>query len=125
MNKITLGLILGAVLGALDGATSWFTPEVRAQLFSIIAGSTFKGIIAGVAAGWFAKKVQNLAAGIAFGLVVGALLAYGIVMMNHGMYFWPIMLPGSCVGAICGWATQQYGVVRRGGTAVGYGPAGR
>src|ERR1700682_6329654 len=113
MNKITLGLILGAILGALDGATSWFTPEVRAQLLGIIFGSTFKGIIAGVAAGWFAKKVQNLAAGILFGLVVGALLAYGIVMMNQGKYFWAIMLPGSCVGAICGWATQQYGVASR------------
>jgi len=113
MNKITLGLILGAVLGALDGATSWFTPEVRAQLLGIIVGSTFKGIIAGVAAGWFAKKVQNLAAGILFGLVVGAFLAYGIVMMNQGKYFWAIMLPGSCVGAICGWATQQYGAATR------------
>ena len=109
MNKIALGLLLGAVLGALDGATSWFTPEVRAQLLGIIAGSTFKGIIAGVAAGWFAKKVQNMAAGIVFGLVVGALLAYGIVLLNQGKYFLAIMLPGSCVGAICGWATQRYG----------------
>src|SRR6202171_2663321 len=117
MNKITLGLILGAILAALAGAPSWFTPEVRAQLLGIIFGSTFKGIIAGVAAGWFARKVQNLAAGILFGLVVGALLAYGIVMLNHGKYFWAIMLPGSCVGAICGWATQQYGVTNRGRTA--------
>jgi hypothetical protein len=109
MNKIALGLLLGAVLGALDGATSWFTPEVRAQLLGIIAGSTFKGIIAGVAAGWFAKKVQNVAAGIIFGLVVGAILAYGIVLLNQGKYFFAIMLPGSCVGAICGWATQRYG----------------
>jgi hypothetical protein len=117
MNKILIGLILGAVLGALDGATSWFTPDVRKDILVIIASSTVKGIIAGVAAGWFAKKVQNVAAGIAFGLVVGALLAYGIVLTLQGKYFWAIMLPGSCVGAICGWATQQYGVVRRGSTA--------
>jgi hypothetical protein len=109
MNKIALGILLGAVLGAVDGATSWFTPEVRAQLLGIIAGSTFKGIIAGVAAGWFAKKVHNVAAGIIFGLAIGAILAYGIVLMNHGKYFVAIMLPGSCVGAICGWATQRYG----------------
>jgi hypothetical protein len=114
MNKIALGALLGAVLGAVDGATSWFTPEVRAQLLGIIAGSTFKGIIAGVAAGWFAKKVHNLAAGIIFGLAVGAILAYGIVLMNHGKYFVAIMLPGSCVGAICGWATQRYGDTKNG-----------
>jgi len=112
MNKILLGVLLGAVLGALDGATSWFTPEVRAGIIGIIIGSTVKGIIAGVAAGWFAKKVQNLWAGILFGLGVGALLAYGIVLMQHGKYFFAIMLPGSCVGAICGFATQRYGTLK-------------
>jgi hypothetical protein len=112
MNKILLGVLLGAVLGALDGATSWFTPEVRAGIIGIIIGSTVKGIIAGVAAGWFAKKVQNLWAGILFGLAVGALLAYGIVLLNQGKYFFAIMLPGSCVGAICGFATQRYGAAK-------------
>lgn len=112
MNKIVIGLILGAVLGAVDGATSWFTPEVRAQLAGIIVGSTIKGIIAGVAAGWFAKKVQNTAAGIAFGIVVGAALAYAIVLANGNKYFFAIMLPGTCVGAICGWATQRYGTIK-------------
>ena len=118
MNKILLGVLLGAVLGALDGATSWFTPEVRAGIIGIIAGSTVKGIIAGVAAGWFAKKVQNLWAGILFGLAVGAILAYGIVLLNQGKYFFAIMLPGSCVGAICGFATQRYGATKSSRAAV-------
>ncbi len=112
MGKIALGVLLGAVLGALDGATAWFTPEVRAGIIGIIIGSTVKGMIAGVAAGWFAKKVQNLWAGIVFGLVVGALLAYGIVLMQKGKYFVAIMLPGTCVGAICGFATQRYGSIK-------------
>ncbi|HEY6842900.1 MAG TPA: hypothetical protein VI391_01940 [Thermoanaerobaculia bacterium] len=112
MNKIVLGLLLGAVLGAIDGATAWFTPEVRAQLAGIIVGSTIKGMIAGIAAGWFAKKVQNTAAGIAFGVVVGAVLAYLIVLANGNKYFFAIMLPGTCVGAICGWATQRYGALK-------------
>lgn len=117
MNKILLGILLGAVLGAIDGATAWFTPEVRNAILGIIIGSTVKGIIAGIAAGWFARKVQNVAAGIVFGLVVGAILAYGIVYMNQGKYFVAIMLPGSLVGAICGWATQRYGNVQRRGAA--------
>ena len=110
MNKITVGLLLGAVLGALDGATAWFTPEVRAGIAGIIIGSTIKGIIAGAAAGWFAKKVNSVLAGIAFGLLVGALLAFGIVAAQHFKYIWSIMLPGSAVGAIVGWATQRYGL---------------
>jgi len=110
MNKITIGLIVGAALGAIDGMTAWFTPEVRAGIVGIVIGSTVKGLIAGLAAGWFARRVNSIPAGIAFGLAVGALLAYGIVAMQGGKYFWQIMLPGSCVGAIVGWATQQYGV---------------
>jgi hypothetical protein len=116
MNKILVGLLLGAGLGAVDGMTAWFTPAVRAGIIGIVIGSTFKGMIAGIAAGWFARKVRSVAWGIAFGLLVGALLAYGVAAMQHGYYF-EIMLPGSIVGAIVGWATQRYGRPARGGTA--------
>lgn len=109
MNKILLGVILGAVLGIFDGATAWFTPEVRKDIISIIFGSTMKGVIAGVAAGVFARKVKNTAAGIVFGLAVGLALAYAVVFAGGGKYFFEIMLPGGCVGAILGWATQRYG----------------
>ena len=108
MNKILVGLLLGAGLGAIDGMTAWFTPAARNGIIGIIIGSTVKGMIAGVAAGWFARKVKSVAWGIAFGLLVGAVLAYGVAAMQHGYYF-EIMLPGSIVGAIVGWATQRYG----------------
>lgn len=116
MNKIIVGLLLGAGLGAVDGATAWFTPAVRAGIIGIVIGSTFKGMIAGIAAGWFARKVKSEAWGIVFGLLVGALLAYGVAAMQHGYYF-EIMLPGSIVGAIVGWATQRYGRPARGSAA--------
>ena len=109
MNKILFGLILGAALGLVDGATAWFTPEVRKDMLGIIIGSTVKGMIVGVLAGWFARRVKSTAAGIVFGLVLGALLAYGVVLMNGGNWFFEIVLPGSIVGAIVGWATQRYG----------------
>jgi hypothetical protein len=110
MNKIVLGLLLGAVLGALDGATAWFTPAVKAQLVGIMIGSSIKGLIAGVAAGIFARKVNSVPLGILFGLVVGAFLAFLVARMQHGYYF-EIILPGSIVGMIVGYATQQYGAV--------------
>jgi predicted membrane protein len=99
---------LGAVLGAIDGATAWFTPAVRTQLAGIIIGSTVKGIIAGVAIGFFARKVHSLLLGILFGLAVGFVLAFIIARLQHGYYF-EIILPGSIVGLIVGYATQRYG----------------
>ena len=67
MSKPLIGVILGAVLGAIDGLTAWFTPEVRDQLGGIVIGSTVKGIIAGIAIGFFAKKFHSLPLGILFG----------------------------------------------------------
>ena len=66
MNKIVLGIALGGALGILDGLTSWFTPEVRSGIVGIVFGSTFKGIIAGVLIGVFARKVKSLPLGIVF-----------------------------------------------------------
>jgi hypothetical protein len=109
MNKVLLGILVGAVLGAFDGATAWFTPEVRNAIVGIMIGSTIKGLIAGAAAGWFANKVQSVPKGIVFGLVVGAVLAFAVCQMQGGKYYMEIMLPGSIVGAIVGWATQRYG----------------
>jgi len=108
VNKILLGLMLGAVLGALDGGTAWFTPAVRVQLAGIIIGSTVKGIIAGLAIGFFARKVNSLMLGVLFGLAIGFALAFLVAYLQHGYYF-EIILPGSMVGVIVGYATQKYG----------------
>lgn len=119
MNKIVLGILLGGVLGIFDGLTAWFTPDVRPFLLGIIAGSTFKGILAGLAAGWFARKVRSVPAGVLFGLGVGLLLAYLVAAMPSATgkhYYFAIMLPGSVLGAVVGWATQRYG---RAGTRTG------
>jgi ABC-type uncharacterized transport system permease subunit len=108
MSKPLVGVILGAVLGAVDGLTAWFTPAVRSELAGIVIGSTIKGIIAGVAIGFFAKKFHSLPLGILFGLAVGAFLAFLVAYMQHG-YYLEIILPGSLVGLIVGFATQRYG----------------
>ena len=109
MSKPLIGIVLGAILGAFDGLTAWFTPAVRAQLAAIVVSSTFKGIIAGIAIGFFARKFHSLPLGILFGLLVGALLAYLTARFAVGGYYFEIMLPGSMVGLIVGFATQKYG----------------
>ncbi len=111
MNKIVYGLLLGAVLGAFDGMTAWFTPAVRDQIMGIVIGSTFKGLIAGACSGYFAKKVNSLPLGIVFGLAIGMFLAYLVAAMPNPSgqhYYFEIMLPGSIVGAIVGFATQRF-----------------
>jgi hypothetical protein len=108
MNKITYGLILGGILGIFDGLTAWFTPEARPHLMGIVLGSTFKGLLAGVLIGIFARKVHSLALGVLFGLGVGLLFAFFIAHMQ-GKYYFEIMLPGGLVGLIVGYATQKYG----------------
>jgi len=96
------------VLGAIDGLTALFTPAVRNQIAGIVFGSTIKGIIAGIAIGFFAKKFHSLPIGIVFGVLVGAFLAYLVALMQGGYYF-QIILPGTLVGLIVGFATQKYG----------------
>jgi hypothetical protein len=112
MNKALLGLLLGGILGIFDGLTAWFTPEVRNQMVGIVIGSTFKGLIAGVLIGYFARKVQSLPLGIVFGLGVGLLLAFAIAAMPSGTgkhYYFEIMLPGGILGMVVGFATQKFG----------------
>ena len=108
MNKLIVGLGLGAALGVFDGLSALVSaPEVKSQIASIVIGSTMKGIITGLLMGWFAKKVRSVPLGIALGLAVGGTLAFLVARMNG--YYWQIMLPGSLVGVIVGYATQRYG----------------
>ena len=108
-----LGLVLGGVLGIFDGLTALLSaPEVAPQIVGIVIGSTVKGLVVGVLAGWFARKVRSAAAGILFGLAVGGFFAYLVAAMpqpSDEHYYWEIILPGSVLGIIVGYATQRYG----------------
>jgi hypothetical protein len=111
MSKLMIGILIGGFLGIFDGLTAWFTPEVRDQMLGIVLGSTFKGLIVGILAGWFAKKVNSVPLGTVFGLAVGMFFAYLVAAMPSGTgkhYYFEIMLPGSILGAVVGFATQKY-----------------
>lgn len=111
MSKPIFGLFLGGILGVFDGLTAYFTPEVRNQLLGIVIGSTFKGLVAGLSIGFFARRVQSPPLGVLFGLAVGLVLAWIVAAFpdpNGKHYYFEIMLPGALVGAIVGYATQRY-----------------
>ena len=117
MSKPVIGLILGGILGVFDGLTALVSaPEVAPQIVGIVIGSTFKGLVVGALAGWFARKVDSLPAGILFGLAVGAFFAYLVAAMPQPSgehYYWEIVLPGSVLGVIVGYATLRYGAPAR------------
>ena len=56
----------------------------------------------------FLLDCQGEVLGILFGLAVGFALAFLVAYLQHGYYF-EIILPGSIVGMIVGYATQRYG----------------
>lgn len=108
MSKIILGAVLGIVLGIFDGLTALAVPETAPQIGGILVGSSLKGLIAGLAIGYFARKVNSIPKGILFGFGVGLFLAFWVAFMQ-GKYWLEIMVPGSIVGIILGYATQKYG----------------
>jgi hypothetical protein len=116
MNKPVLGLVLGGVLGVLDGLSALISaPQVAPMITGIVIGSTVKGLIAGVLIGWIATKLRSMQGGLLVGLGIGAFLAFLIAAIPEpdGTHFWwEIMLPGSLLGLIVGYATQRYGVTR-------------
>ena len=114
MNKPLLGLILGGILGVFDGLSALVSaPEVAPEIVSIVIGSMGKGLVAGVLIGWISRKVHSLPLGILIGLGIGALLALPFALGKDATtghtYFWEIMIPGSMVGLIVGYATQKFG----------------
>ena len=117
MSKPILGLILGGILGVFDGLSALVSaPETAPDIVGIVIGSTFKGLVAGVIIGWFANKVHSVSKGVLFGLAVGAFFAFLIAAMpqpDGTHYWWEIMLPGSVLGLIVGYATQRYGGTAR------------
>ena len=113
MGKPLFALLLGGFLGIFDGLSALLSaPETRPQIVGIVIGSTVKGLIAGALIGWFARKTNSLALGILFGGAIGALLAFGVSMMQvaagQPAYYWEIMTPGALVGIIVGYATFMH-----------------
>ena len=113
MKKPVLGLILGGVLGIFDGLSALVTaPETAPQIGGIVGGSTFKGILAGALIGWASGRVKTLGGGLLWGAVIGLFFAALIVIVQKvsggPAYYWQVMLPGTLVGMIVGYATFRY-----------------
>lgn len=113
MKKPILGMLLGGILGVFDGLTALVSaPELAPEITGIVIGSTFKGVLAGILIGWYATRRRSVPAGVIAGLAVGAFLAFLVAAFpqpDGTHYYWEIILPGSVLGMIVGYATQRYG----------------
>jgi len=116
MKKPVFAMLLGGGLGVLDGLSALVSaPQTRPLIVGIVIGSMLKGVVAGAIVGLVAQRTQSVAILVGVGLVVGAFFAY-LVTLNEP-YFWEIILPGSIVGLIVGFATAKYRVPARSSTA--------
>jgi len=109
ISKPMLGLITGGTLGLLDGLSGFLAPSLAPVMGSVITFSMLKGLLSGLAIGFFSERVRSMPLGLFVGMVIAALLSL-LVILKAGMgLFWDIMLPGMLLGLIVGFATQKYG----------------
>jgi len=112
MPKPLLGVLLGLILGALDGLTALFYgPEAKAMIQDILIFSSLKGMLAGLIIGFVARKA-SLRTVLIVGALVGFALAFAVAAMpgKNGEHYWlEIIVPGTLVGFILGYATHRYG----------------
>lgn len=109
VTKPRLGLALGGILGLLDGLSGFLEPSLGPVMGSVITFSLLKGLVSGIAIGYFAQRAQSMIAGILAGIAIAAVLSF-LVIWHAGMaLFWDILLPGMLLGAIVGFATQRFG----------------
>lgn len=108
MNKPVFGLLLGGFLGIFDGLSALLSaPETAPGIVGIVIGSTIKGLMVGLAIGLFARKVRSVPLTVLFGVALSAALAFWVANMQ-GKYYLEIILPGSVLGAVVGYATQRF-----------------
>ncbi len=69
MSKPVFAMLLGGILGVFDGLSALISggPEIPSQIGTIVAGSTFKGVVAGLIVGLVARKTQSTAMIVAVG----------------------------------------------------------
>jgi hypothetical protein len=109
VTKPMLGLAVGGTLGLLDGLSGFLEPSLAPVMTSVITFSLLKGLVAGIAIGYFSKKVHSMALGILAGLAIAAVLSLLVIVRAGLALFWEILLPGMLLGLIVGFATQRFG----------------
>jgi hypothetical protein len=113
VTKPILGLAVGGTLGLVDGLSGFLEPSLAPLMTSVITFSLLKGLVAGIAIGYFSNKVHSMALGILAGLAIAGVLSLLVTLRAGWALFWDILLPGMLLGVIVGFATQRFGKASR------------
>ena len=116
-TKPIIGLAVGGTLGLLDGLSGFLEPSLAPLMGSVITFSLMKGLVSGVAIGYFAKRVHSTPLGILVGVLIAAVFSMLLILKAGMALFWDIMLPGMLLGVIVGFATQRFGKQAAGNSA--------
>ena len=108
MKKPVFAMLLGGVLGVFDGLTALISGarRCRRDRAESSSGSTLKGVVAGLIIGLVAQ--QDAVDGDHRGCRAGGRRVLAYLVTIGGPYLWEIVLPGSVVGLIVGFATVKY-----------------
>ncbi len=109
LTKPMLGLAVGGTLGLLDGLSGFLEPSLAPVMGSVITFSLLKGLVAGMAIGYFSMRVRSMALGILAGVAIATVLSLLVILRAGMALFWDILLPGMLLGLIVGFATQKFG----------------
>jgi hypothetical protein len=109
LTKPMLGLAVGGTLGLLDGLSGFLEPSLAPVMGSVITFSLLKGLLSGIAIGYFSQRVRSMTAGIVTGIAIAAVLSFLVILRAGMALFWDILLPGMLLGGIVGFATQRFG----------------
>src|SRR4029077_20933770 len=109
VTKPMLGLAVGGVLGSIDGLSGFLEPSLAPVMGSVITFSLLKGLVSGIAIGYFSQKVRSMTASIVAGIAIAGVLSFLVILRAGMALFWDILLPGMLLGAIVGFATQRFG----------------
>src|SRR5258707_15817216 len=72
LTKPMLGLAVGGVLGLLDGLSGFFEASPAPVMGSVITFSLLKGLLSGMATGYFSQRVHSMPLGIFAGTGIAA-----------------------------------------------------
>ena len=107
MKKLSLGAMTGTVLGLLDGLSAFLIPEAAEMMTQIIVGSTIKGMVNGLVAGFIAKQSTSALNVTLLSGLTGVVLS-GLAAIPSGAYL-EILIPGTVVGLLSGFITSKWG----------------
>jgi hypothetical protein len=108
-TKPMLGLTVGGILGLLDGLSGFLEPSLAPVMGSVITFSLLKGLLAGIAIGYFSQRIRSMLAGVFAGIAIAGVLSLLVILRAGMALFLDILLPGMLLGAIVGFATQRFG----------------